>query len=242
MGEKEFSTGEKIGGILFVIWFILSLIALVYVSQTGQKAVAVMLAGQYFIGFDLVYMFSRNKDIMEHGESVMGILPQIAFFVLGAVLIGCGAVYTWGSDEARETLMDNIPAIMGAGFAVVGIGLVVVSIKSLLDDPTRFGAEVDAEVIGIRATTSEVSHKIYHLPTYRYEYNGKTYTVEGGNGSNSLKGTGYKVKIKINPDAPEEVWDVTEMGSSLITIFLGLSFVVAGGVTIYLSQFFRIGG
>ena len=238
MGDNEFTTGKKVLGILFIIWFIGSMAGLVYAAQEGHKAVAVMILGQYFIGFDLVYLSNRKKDMMEDGASLLGVLPGIGMFVLGAALLGCGAVYTWGDDTARGMLMDNIPAIMGAGFAVAGLGLVLTAMKEAINDPTKYGEEVDAEVVSVREKISEINHNRYHVPMYRYQYNGREYIEEGGNGNIGKKGTGYRTVIKINPDNPKEVWDVTAKGGATISAVLGIACIAAGCVTIYLVKFF----
>ena len=63
MDENNKGKKGKVGGIIFIIWFIASLLAIMEAGRQ-QSIWAVVLFGQYFLVFGIVFMIVsiKNKD------------------------------------------------------------------------------------------------------------------------------------------------------------------------------------
>ena len=77
---KEHSTGSKIFGIVFIIWFIGSIVAMIVLSNLGKAEYTVMLFGQYFLVFGIMAFF---------GKSVDGSNPKPIGLIFASVGLGC---------------------------------------------------------------------------------------------------------------------------------------------------------
>ena len=77
---KEHSTGSKIFGIVFIIWFIGSIVAMIVLSNMGKGEYTVMLFGQYFLVFGIMAFF---------GKSVDGSNPKPIGLIFASVGLGC---------------------------------------------------------------------------------------------------------------------------------------------------------
>lgn len=77
---KEHSTGSKIFGIVFIIWFIGSIVAMIVLSNMGKGEYTVMLFGQYFLVFGIIAFF---------GKSVDGSNPKPIGLIFASVGLGC---------------------------------------------------------------------------------------------------------------------------------------------------------
>ena len=86
--EKRVSLAEKIGGIIFGIWFVFSIIAGFIASEIGIDAI-LFVVGQFFLGIVIVMAIKTFiSDIRKrHRVSVMGIVFISVFASDAAVLI-----------------------------------------------------------------------------------------------------------------------------------------------------------
>ena len=77
---KEHSTGSKIFGIVFILWFIGSIVAMIVLSNMGKAEYTVMIFGQYFLVFGIMAFF---------GKSVDGSNPKPIGLIFASVGLGC---------------------------------------------------------------------------------------------------------------------------------------------------------
>ena len=80
---KEHSTGSKMFGIVFLTWFIGSIIAMIILAELNMGEYTVMVFGQYFLVFGLIAFFGKSVD----GKSGKGIGSIFAAVGLACIII-----------------------------------------------------------------------------------------------------------------------------------------------------------
>jgi len=109
-------------------------------------------------------------------------------------------------------------------FIVAGLFLVIMSVKKSKKQKKLCCKEVEATIIKYGTTYSHDDGTRLYYPIYIYEYNGKKYEVASELAKNvGKKQIGTLVKLKINPDNPEEFLD---RGALIVPLFLGIMFLI----------------
>ena len=190
MKEKNKS---NIIGIIFLIWFFLSLVLLLYFSNKNGYYVAIV-GGQYFLVFGIAHMFSMKKitipGICLASAGIACII--IPFMMLHPEIFG---KLNW--DEIITMLSLYV-------FIIVGLGLVFIPLINNYLKRKKCNVTVEAKVIkndGLVGHTGEYMT----CPVYEFEYMGSKYEVTDNTYTNvNTKEEQDIITIGINPDNPNE--------------------------------------
>ncbi|MCR4793659.1 MAG: DUF3592 domain-containing protein [Ruminococcus sp.] len=122
-----------------------------------------------------------------------------------------------GYEPNNRGVAVKLGAIIAAVVIFFGIvaGLAFVAIKNLINgavkqDTSIYNVSVTAVISENREheKVTEDSRSIVYTPVYQYEYNGRTYNVEGSVSSNIIKyKVGEKVEVKISEGDPGKMYD-----------------------------------
>ena len=121
---KEHSTGSKIFGIVFIIWFIGSIVAMIVLSNMGKAEYTVMLFGQYFLVFGIIAFF---------GKSVDGSNPKPIGLIFASIGLACIIIpYLVAHPELLPAMINWESVIILSVlliFMLVGVGLCLLLVK-----------------------------------------------------------------------------------------------------------------
>ena len=137
--------------------------------------------------------------------------------------------YTFRLQEHKIYLVIAIVAII-IGLGVIAGGIVYTTNTS---EKTSSYVKTDATVIDF-AEVRSLNHDrgystIYYSEIVEYTVNGQTYTAQNTAASSSPKSNGSKIKIKYNPDNPEEcVFVETTVVAPIILFVIGSVFFIVG--------------
>ena len=122
--EKEKNKVLKlIVSFVFLIWFVTSLVFIVYFAKKDQAAMSVMIAGQYFLVFGIIAVVS--------GITSKSFNPiSLIFPVVGIGMMAGGFVYHYGSSAAVELLEKYLPDLFLVIFFGAGVLMITVSCYS----------------------------------------------------------------------------------------------------------------
>lgn len=209
MNKDKNSLGSKIFGIIFVIWFFGSMVAMVFFAQFNGLY-TIMIFGQCFLVCGLLALF--NKAIIGLPFFLVGLACLvIPFFMLNPNLLPVEV--NWGGVSALLLLL----AFVIAGFCLLFIPLYQRAKRKKLCTIT-----VPATITGYDETYDD-GNTLY-CPIYEYEFNGNYYKEHGKSYSNvGNKPVGTIVNIKIDPNNPTNYED--NHSSIVILIILGILFL-----------------
>ena len=121
---KEHSTGSKIFGIVFIIWFIGSIVAMIVLSNMGKAEYTVMLFGQYFLVFGIIAFF---------GKSVDGSNPKPIGLIFASIGLACIIIpYLVAHPELLPAMINWESVIILSVlliFMLVGVGICLLLVK-----------------------------------------------------------------------------------------------------------------
>lgn len=233
MEKKQYTVGETLLGILFLVWFFASIIALLMTAKT-HPWIALVIFGQYFLVFGSIALVSMIKN--DNFQPIILIFPFV-----GAGVAGWGLVMQFGNKELQKQFMGLIPYLGLGLFGVVGA-------LSLLNTVARQKREekctqlVTATCIKIRkkmtqTTTNGAGEKeIRHLvcPVLRYSYNGKNYEVCHDTFTRTAAmQVGDSCYVYINPEKPKIFREESETARlNGMELAIGVIFLVVsiGGI------------
>ena len=215
MMNNEVNTSKKgtIGGILFIIWFISSIVLLLIMSEKNTNY-TVMIFGQYFLVFGLIAFF-KNKGT---GRliSIPFILIGLASVIIPYLMLNpeiLGIPINWESVIALLLILV---------FVIAGISLIVIPIINTKKLKEKCNVEIEATIIENKSKYN--NGNILYCPIYEFTYNETKYNVTNNIYTNiNVKPVDTIVKIKINPNNPEEFYNGNKF--LLICIIIGIIFL-----------------
>lgn len=204
---------NKLFGILFVLWFIASLVLCVVVSETNE-ILSIIIVGQVFLGVGLALLIMKID------------IGKLLSAIGGIVVVGC-LIYKYPDLLPFNIDWELIKMLIGG---IVSFGLsFYINVVSVIEFKKRCSTQVNATVINM-------VEGIY--PVYEYEYNGKKYKVRVGRNKKLYKG--QLIQIKINPNKPREVYYKPGFSlASLVTLpflFIGACLIL-GSVWEIINKF-----
>ena len=175
---------NKVFGIIFLGWFIASLISLIYFSSVDER-ITLIIFGQYFLGFGIVALCC--KQLIGSIFAIVGIgIIVIPILIRHPELIPI--TINW------EFLLVFI---FGFVFIIVGIGIIIGTFISKRNYKKRCTEFVYANIISILGDDNK-------FPIYQYKFNNKIYKVRGNNTKDI--NIGDTLGIMINPNKPREIY------------------------------------
>ncbi len=234
--ENKDSKEEKTNGIfgaIFIISFIGAIIAMVVFSQTEPLlCLATFGALLFVIGLAILFQHGLSLDNM----------PSLALPLLGAVLTAIPAinVYHRSHPDSFYFTMDMIIDVICIGFALVGVGLIVIP-PLIRSRKMRKCSQIISAMCVYRTTRSAQSkeangrtrHYDLYAPWWQYEVNDVIYvTCEDTYTNEKVPDIGEIQEIRISPDEPSEIYRPLIV-SRLVPLFIGVMFVVISSFTLF---------
>jgi Ca2+/Na+ antiporter len=234
MSGGKYKIGEKIFSVVFLIWFVLSIAALIATAKLQALGWTAIVFGQYFVVFGVAGLINEIKAGFRH--PIIVIFPMIGFTVVIS-----GLLWQFGNEIVKENVVKHIPNMIAAVFLLVGILLLVqVIIEKSEQKKCTFAVQGKCVEVKWHYSTSKNggSPKNY-CPVYEYYYNGQTYTGSQEIYTNLLYvNEGEYREIFLNPEKPTVFY---EKGMSrtfnIMSLILGVIFVAVGAVVIYAYNF-----
>ena len=228
--------GETILGVLFVVWFIGTLIGTLIVSRSEElKWLIPVLFGQMFFicgAFGAYSIYKQEKKLPWIGGVLMAI---------GAGALTYGFANHFGSDETRTTMEKLFPILFGVVFLGVGLcGL----IGTVTYKKRREGAcltPVEGTCIGFEETL--ISGRLMRSAVFQYTWNGEQYTVNSGTFTKAFPnfGSGTKVgevrTLYIDENNPDSFYEPKSGRAIRIILYVLFTlFALAGAAILYLCS------
>lgn len=195
--QQETTKGETIKGILFILWFLASIGFMWYFSETGKPVLILALAGQYFLVFGLIGIFSSRKELVNHCWILMFPYTGIGLFVSGISL--------W-LDKSNT----QIPMLFFINlFTLFGLCLLVMFAQKLYKagkcTETVTGIVTDKRVhihYSDNATGARKRRSTF-CPVYRITFKEQEYLLCNNEYTNIMvPGIGDRKTLKIDPSNP----------------------------------------
>ncbi len=116
--QKSTSGLTILFSVIFVIWFIASLVCMIYVGKQENKWPLLILFGQYFLVFGLIFVIHNiiNKHI--YG-------PEFLVTVIGGLCVYAGIVMPKFTPEEKQNFGKTLPFILFGMFIFMGIVAIV---------------------------------------------------------------------------------------------------------------------
>ena len=228
----EDNSNKNSGGLvslIFIIWFIASIIFLVISGKNAEyQWLLPIIFGQYFLVFGAIAIIS-TRGSKKKTAAAIGIL----FVLIGGGVLTLGLMHHFGDEDMKKKIVDSIPFIASLGFSVGGICGIVGSIVSRNSMVARCTYETQAQVIDIKSRVgSRKNHTTVYCPVYQAYVNGETVQLCDNVYSNvKVPNIGDIRPIFIDPDDPESYYEpkMYRMGF-LIKMFVFSMFTVIGAV------------
>ena len=216
--RKNKEKKDAIIGILFLIWFFISIGAMVYFSGTEQNNYTIMIFGQYFFIFAF---FPLIKGTIK-SKLILG----IPFLLIGACMIViplCIMNPQWFKEEINwENIIIRLTIL---SFILAGLIMLIAPVIERRRMEKLCTEIVDATVIKHQVKLSD-GGRVY-CPVYKFNYYNEDYEVSDNTFSNfGIEPVATQVQIKINPDNPNEFLRPTNTNSYFIQ-FIGILFLIA---------------
>lgn len=215
-------------GIVFVIWFFVSLIAILVFAGTSTEW-AIIIFGQIFFVFGMVAIISGGFDLSK--------VWLLLFPLLGLAFMGGGLISLYGTEEMKTQLYDILPFFVLGLFWIIGLGLIVSPIYSRKVKEKRCTLPVRGIIAGVNRRWSRGSRghrgRYVYAPIYEYIYNGVLYRKESNVYTNYESfDIGSEVTVFLNPSDPDDYY---VKRSQTVTVIIGIMFLIMSTAIIFLS-------
>lgn len=228
------STWSIVLSILFLVWFVASIIGLIVTAKAQQMGWVAIVFGQYFVVFGFAGLISELKKGLRH--------PIIVVFpAVGLSVVTCGLLWQFGDETMQENVVAQIPNVIAGLFLLVGILLLLQVIFAKLEQKKCTYA-VQGKCVEVKWHYSRSrngrSTKTY-CPVYEYCYNGQTYTGSQEIYTNLIHVSEGKYReIFINPDKPTVFYEKgVSRAFHTTAICIGIVFVIVSAIAIWAFNF-----
>lgn len=230
--KDTWTVGNKIIGVLFIIWFLGSFAGLIYSAIHKNTWLALVIVGQLLLigGVALTVSLVRDKQA---SALAVGFAALV-----GAILLAAGLIVRFGSEEAQRTLSNLFPAFFGGIFLIVGLtGWIAPAVWKKRQD-AKYTEPVEAVCIEVNEKPNGKS--VLSNPVYRITRNGKQYDLNNyvfRSGPAPEVGETRTLYIDENDVGgyfdPDEY--ASEKGKRIAMRILFGAFVVVGGLVLFVS-------
>lgn len=233
-GTSSKSTFSGVFSVLFIGWFLTSIIALVVLAKVQEMGWVAVVFGQYFVVFGMLGLVNEIKGGFRY--PIIAVFPTVGFSV-----VTCGLLWQFGDEVLKKNVVYHIPNMIAGIFLLVGILLPVQIVVGKLEQK-KCTCVVQGKCVEVKwhysSSSNGGSTKTY-CPVYEYYYNGQTYIGSQNIYTNILRVTeGEYREIFLNPDKPTVFY---EKGMSrvlnVVSLIIGMVFIGAGVVVIYAYNF-----
>ena len=218
--KQNNNTGGIPSGILLIIWFVVSIFSLFYLSSMDKGFEMGLVFGHYFLVFGLMAYFSSKKVDQDRTLKI---------------LFSVGLVFVLYMDFFAGRIKINMDPDM---FLFLVLGLIFF-VTGLILFRNAFNSDNDPSMVGVNAIVCDyVKSKGGTVAcVFEFEFNGKNYKIKDNYFTNvNIPKIGTIKNIKINPENPEEI---RTPGPGLMLLLIAVPFILMGGLFIYVSLFFE---
>lgn len=221
----------KIFGIVFLGWFIASIVAILLVSELeNQVEWLLILFGQYFLVFGGIAVWANKEK--KNFPTVILMFPLVGFG-----LIGSGLYMLIGGVNAVENMAKYAPYVIMAVFPIAGALMIHMAVAEMVYLKRKCTYEVRAKCVDISSHYVSKKNggrtKVY-MPTYSVWLDNKEYRIWNNKYTNSCRFVvGEYYNIKVNPlDVNEFIDGNTKFmnGGLLVigTVFVFVTVIIIG--------------
>lgn len=213
-------------GVVFVIWFIASMLGLIYFGTLGNGNATLAIFGQYFFVFGLVITFAATP------KSKLGII----FVLVGvAILIGTGINF-FGTEEIMYIFNEKvIPILLSAVFLLPGLGMLIIPRRIENKKKNRCTFPVEAKCIKIVEEYDGEGGRVY-APVFEFYVGGEVFTYNYDTYSAlGVPNIGDTEILYVNPENYSDIYRMTPSIHKKLIAFMGITFTIMGGGLMYIA-------
>ncbi|MBR3834878.1 MAG: DUF3592 domain-containing protein [Lachnospiraceae bacterium] len=232
-GNGKNKVSDAILSIVFLMWFVASIVLLIYFAKTGKTALTLAVFGQYFLVFGIIGLVST---ISNNGFKLR-CLPILLFPLVGLGGIAGGIIIQYGSEEFKKRCTDAVPMIFIVLFIVIGVFLIIAGLYSSLFLKLTCTEYVNAECVEVKKQYTSNHYETY-CPVYSFSYNGQNYMVCNDIYTNRfIPAVGQSYEVYINPNNPMKIYEpLRSMHTGLYMAILGVFIVCFMGFVLYMMN------
>lgn len=225
--KKTGGTGGIVFSVIFLIWFMVSLVGMVYFSKEKNGGMALVIAGQYFLVFGLIAVVSGIKS--KTFQPIVLIFPLV-----GLGMMAGGYVLMVGNQKALAMMEYYLPYLFLGVFFVVGASVVV---SATCKHRKRLR---DCDYV-ITATCVEIASRWHKgkrtfCPIYEIYFREQNIRLCSHTYSSANRmEVGERKELHINSENPEEFYEETEEKQFLtIALIIGIMFMGMSGLALFM--------
>jgi hypothetical protein len=222
--KKKYTTKENIQGGVFLVFFVSSLIAMLYFSKRNTM-MCLFIFGIYFFVFGLIAI-TQEQNLKKN-------LHLFLFLIVGLGIMICSGISLSGKTLSKDIVAILILCLI----MLVGVYLSFDTLKTIIGKKTRCTKVVSAKCIDLDKyyiTDSDGLDKTVYAPVFNYHYNETSYNVKLDKYSNvDVPMVGDYEKIYINPDNPEDVYRPS-LAQNISVLGLGIGSIISSLIGLYL--------
>ena len=214
--------------IIFMIWFIASIVLMIWLSKTDRQLLMIAVFGQYFLVFGIIAIAA---GISSHNFTPITLI----FPAVGIAAIIISVILQYGSDEAKKIFMGILPYLFLGLFGIVGVCLIIIPHLTAESRRERCTYMIGATVEDLRVMHGKHGGRLYS-PVFTYVF--KEEMIESCNNvylSGACYDVGEHVCIYIDPEKPADFYDekLSKKGL-LVTNIVGGAFTAAGLIGLFM--------
>lgn len=218
-------TFDKIIGAMLLIWFVVTVILMIVLSQSSDKSNSWLILILFFQLFAVFGVFGIVSDLIKKHRFQKALLLPLVIGAGGCIIT---LLIQNSEGEKREFILKLLAVLFPLVFAAIGTGIVVSSLRAKYHTKNVCTEPVNAKCVDVATLSTTVNGRTTYkfVPTYEYEYEGESYT------STVYKTPEYRVvgnsyDILINPDKPKEAFDPYSVEAGTGSIVLTAIFLIA---------------
>ena len=215
------TTTGRMKYLFFLTWFFFSIIIMIFLWNTAQKALGATVFGQ-LLAISGAIAFSKMK---KNADNILFVLVPI----VGIVTFVVSLIMYFGNLSLADSFRIIFPYIFMGGFLLVGLYFFIYFLLERKRKKARCTVPVKAVLIDLVVTdyrNSDAFTRHSHIPVYEYYHNGKSY-IHKGRGITDKISLGDEVEAYLNPDSPTELYVVSEDNNLFVMAICGLIVVVS---------------
>ncbi len=162
--NRKYTVGEIIFSIVFMIWFVGSIFAMVFLAKGGMEALAIGVFGQYFLVFGIAAMVSGIKN--RNFNPIFLIIP-----IVGVIAIAASAIWQFGTEEVVRFIEENWWIFLLAVFIIFGLILEAYALYTTIGKKRRCNQTAVATCIDILVRYDDEGYETY-CPVYEADVGG----------------------------------------------------------------------
>jgi hypothetical protein len=226
--KKKYTTKEYIQGGVFLVFFVSSLIAMLYFSKRNTM-MCLFIFGIYFFVFGLIAI-TQEQNLKKN-------LHLFLLLIVGLGIMICAGISMWGKNFNITMSKDFVPILILCLFILVGAYMVFGTLLINKGNKTRCTIDVRAKCIELDKHDMINSNGVYttvYAPVFNYYYNGTSYKIKLNNYSNvDVPVVGEYKNIYVNPDNSQDVYRPS-IKQNLVVLVIGIGTIISSGFGLYL--------